>query len=195
VRRMILKWGGELAERYPVPAGILIGLIGLALIVVAFKEGPRLAEFDGGARVVGDVVTAGDDSSREPRFAADVTWTSEGKVPWETTKHRALVPVLQRELPHPKAADPDRRLRKGSALPLVISTKNPNVAMSAAAFEDELVLKLAGLRVLTIPLGIGLLCFVGGLSSVIQGVRAGRTPAPRTTPRRAQPAQARQLRR
>lgn len=188
-----MRWAGDLAERYPVPAGILIGLIGLALIVVAFKEGPRLAEFDGGARVVGQVVTAGDDPSREPRFAADVTWASEGKLPWESVKHQARVQVLPRQLPSEKAADPERRLRPGSELALVVSTKNPDVAISAESFDDELVLKLAGIRVLTIPLVIGLLCFVGGLSGVIQGVRAWRTPAPRPA-RRAQPVQARQLR-
>jgi hypothetical protein len=187
MRKLLMRWAGDLAERYPVPAGVLIGAIGVGLIVVAYQQGPRLAEFDGGARVVGEVVAAGEEASREPRYAADVTWTTQGQVPWEAAKHRALVAVLPRQLPDDRAADPERRLRPGSQLPLVISTKNPDVAMSVEAFEDELVLKLAGARILTIPLVIGLVCFVGGVAGAIQGARASRLPTKTAAKRGARP--------
>jgi hypothetical protein len=194
VRRMILRWAGELAERYPIPAGILLMLFGLFMLGMAFKEGPRLAEFDGGERVTGQVVTAGEDPSLEPRFAADVTWPSEGRVPWEKITHRGRVAVLSRELPDVKARDPERRLRPGSEVALVISTKNPDAAISAQAFEEDPFLKLAGFRVLTIPLVMGLVCLAGGLGGVIQAVLASRRRPPRPAPR-ARPAPARPLRR
>ena len=117
-------------KRHPVLAGIIFTLVGSLMTLQSLSSGARYAEFSGGERLVGRVLSATEDPDRKPRYAAAVTWTAASGV-----VHRGVVEIddyLQ------------GRLQPGSELPLSLSTTNPDVAISAKVLKNHGVLTVAG---------------------------------------------------
>jgi hypothetical protein len=140
----------ELAKRHPVLGGIVGMSFGLSVLLWGAVLGAEYSEFVGGVAAVGRVENATEDAARTPRYAAHVTWVAGG------VTHRALVEVLKTELPAANALDPARRLYPGSALPLVLSTKNADRAISARTLREAAVISVADRSFAAVPLVVGL---------------------------------------
>lgn len=140
----------DVSKRFPLAAGIAGVGLGLSALYFSVDIGSDYAEYAGGARAVGRVITADEDAGRDPVHAADVTWQAGGAT------RRALVAVWKYELPDERALDPGRRLHPGASLPLVLSTTDPNRAISARALRERAIFTLGGLTLAGVPFAAGM---------------------------------------
>lgn len=148
------RWLFNFFMRHPVGGGIAMVVVGLFVITLAFNEAARYAEFAGGSRVVGRVISARHDPERKPSDAALIEWLSRGHT------HRALVEIHTRPFDAVSNPDPLRDFPPGSKLALVISKSNPDAAVDAEVLSAAGIVDVAGKPAMSNLLYIGLL-FIG----------------------------------
>lgn len=172
MRGWLIRKGIAAMEAFPIPSGVLLLCVGLWMFRFALREGSRYAEFDGGPRVTAEVVALTNDAAREPQYAAEVTWNSEGRVPWEAVAHRALVEVYASQVPG-GARSPARELPPRAKLEVVLSTRRPELGISASMLEDSPTLKLGTLRADGTAASFGALCIVCAVALLVPAFRRG----------------------
>ena len=111
----------DLVKRYPVAAGIGFVCVGLVMIRTSLVAGAQYAEFAHGERTVGQVLSV-------DGATADVAWAVGG------VTRRAAVQIVERQA----------GVVRGSELPLVLSTVNPEVAISAQLLSNHGVVAIGG---------------------------------------------------
>ena len=180
------------AKRHPFLAGIPLIVLGTWLAWYSLKLGAEYDPFIGTTPIEAEVVTANDDPQRSPRYAADVTWTTEcppqpapaagapsrrkrRKTPVVdepcVVTHRALVEISKHMLPDPKATNPESRLRPGSRLRILVSRNEPEVAIREDLISDLGIFTLGGRNIDARALAIGSLVALIGIAIVVKRER------------------------